>query len=103
MVDNRPLSPVSGSYFKQDNALTNKMSDEKYGQGGEYYATETELQEEQKETYQDRSAQLRASLNGLAIANVGMLKFKKAVDKKEDEENNKRKKEKRKKDEEKEK
>ncbi len=100
MVDNRPLSPVTGSYFKQDNALANKMSDEKYGQGGEYYATEQEVQQQQEEVFQDRSAQLRASLNGLALANVGMLKFKKVIEEKK--EDNKRKKQKNRKQKEKE-
>ena len=70
MVDNRGISPLSMTHFKADNASANKMSDEKMGQGGEYFAQEVQEEENQdfqKETYQDRSAQLRASLNGLAM------------------------------------
>ena len=38
MVDNRGISPLSATQFKADNASANKMSEEKYGQGGEYFA-----------------------------------------------------------------
>ena len=76
MVDNRGITPISSFGFTDANSMANKMSDEKMGQGGEYFAQE--MQEEdnsdfQKETYQDRSAQLRASLNGLAAVNAGSI------------------------------
>ena len=91
MVDNRGISPVGGSYFKSDNANANKMSDEKYGQGGEYFANEFEEEtEENHENYQDRSAQLRASLNGLAIANVGSIRVMKAIREKDRKPKNKK-------------
>lgn len=92
MVDNRGISPLSATQFKAENASANKMSDEKQGQGGEYFAQEMHEDEEQipQQTYQDRSAQLRASLNGLAAVNAGSIRFMKAI--KEKEEENKRKK-----------
>ncbi len=89
MVDNRGISPVSSFSFKSGDAsgMANKMSDEKNGQGGEYFAQEMQEEEtpEQQEYFQDRSAQLRASLNGLAIANVGSIHFMKAVKEKQEE------------------
>ena len=86
MVDNRIISPLSSAGFKNDNASANKMSEEKYGQGGEYFAQEMEEEQEQfnQQTYQDRSAQLRASLNGLAAANAGSMMFLKAIKEKEE-------------------
>lgn len=88
MVDNRGISPVSTTYFKSGDAsgMANKMSEEKYGQGGEYFAQEMEEEEEQslqQNQYQDRSAQLRASLNGLAMANAGSMMIMKALKEKE--------------------
>lgn len=87
MVDNRGISPINTMGFKNDNASANKMSDEKYGQGGEYFAQEMEEEQEQlpQQTYQDRSAQLRASLNGLAAANAGSIMLMKAIKEKEEE------------------
>ena len=87
MVDNRIISPLSSTGFKNDNASANKMSEEKYGQGGEYFAQEMEEEQEQfpQQTYQDRSAQLRASLNGLAAANAGSMMLMKAIKEKEEE------------------
>ena len=86
MVDNRIISPLSSMGFKNDNASANKMSEEKYGQGGEYFAQEMEEEQEQlpQQTYQDRSAQLRASLNGLAAANAGSIMFLKTIKEKEE-------------------
>lgn len=83
MVDNRGISPISTPGFKADNASANKMSDEKNGQGGEYFAQEMyeEEDQEQQQTFQDRSAQLRASLSGLAAANVGSIMFMKTLKK----------------------
>ena len=87
MVDNRIISPISSTGFKSDNASANKMSEEKYGQGGEYFAQEMqeEEQETSQQTYQDRSAQLRASLNGLAMANAGSIMLLKTLKKREEE------------------
>ena len=82
MVDNRGISPLGATYFKADNATANKMSDEKQGQGGEYFAQdlqEEEYEQENKQNYQDRSAQLRASLNGLAMANAGSIMLMKTL------------------------
>ena len=87
MVDNRIISPISNAGFKQDNASANKMSEEKHGQGGEYFAQEMqeEEQEQTQQVYQDRSAQLRASLNGLAMANAGSIMLMKTLKKREEE------------------
>ena len=94
MVDNRGVSPIT-TYFKAGDAsgMANKMSEEKYGQGGEYFASE--MEEEQRhpeEEFHDRSAQLRASLNGLAAQNVGSMEFMKKIKEKEKEEKNKKRK-----------
>ena len=85
MVDNRGVSPIGASYFKADNASANKMSEEKQGQGGEYFAQEMQEEEQNQpqQIYQDRSAQLRASLNGLAMANAGSIMLMKALKEKE--------------------
>ena len=86
MVDNRGISPIANLGFKADNASANKMSDEKQGQGGEYFAQEMQEEEQapQQQFYQDRSAQLRASLNGLAMANAGSIMVIKALKEKEE-------------------
>ena len=85
MVDNRGISPLSAMGFKADNASANKMSEEKYGQGGEYFAQEMEEEQGQtsQQNYQDRSAQLRASLNGLAMANAGSIMLMKTLKERE--------------------
>ncbi|MBQ7287711.1 MAG: hypothetical protein IJW73_08135 [Candidatus Gastranaerophilales bacterium] len=85
MVDNRGVSPIGASYFKADNASANKMSEEKQGQGGEYFAQEMQEEETQhnEQTFQDRSAQLRASLNGLAMANAGSIMLMKTLKERE--------------------
>ena len=96
MVDNRGITPVSG-YFKASDgsAMANKMSEEKMGQGGEYFAQEmTEEEPQEQAVFQDRSAQLRASLNGLAMANAGSIMLMKTLKEKEDKTQNKSKKEK---------
>ena len=86
MVDNRGISPIANMGFKQDNASANKMSEEKQGQGGEYFVQEMqEEDQEQQQIYQDRSAQLRASLNGLAMANAGSIMLMKTLKKREEE------------------
>lgn len=90
MVDNRGISPVSGFNFKSGDgsAMANKMSDEKMGQGGEYFASQMEednQEQEHKENFQDRSAQLRASLDSLASANAGSIRLMKMFQAKEEE------------------
>ena len=84
MVDNRGITPINGM-FKADNASANKMSEEKQGQGGEYFAQEMNEEENnqlKQNPFQDRSAQLRASLDSLAMMNAGSINFKKIKDKK---------------------
>ena len=87
MVDNRGVAPISSFNFKAGDAsgMANKMSEEKNGQGGEYFAQEMyeENQEEQTNQYQDRSAQLRASLDSLAMVNAGSMMVKKLIKEKE--------------------
>jgi len=85
MVDNKGISPIPSFSFKQGDAsgMANKMSEEKYGQGTEYFSTEMEEEQPQKqEFFQDRSAQLRASLDSLAMANAGSIMFVKSLKKK---------------------
>ena len=91
MVDNRGVSPIT-TYFKAGDAsgMANKMSEEKYGQGGEYFATEMEESQLPQEEFHDRSAQLRASLNGLAAQNAGSIEFLKKIKEKEDKEKRKK-------------
>lgn len=93
MVDNRGVSPIT-TYFKAGDAsgMANKMSEEKYGQGGEYFVNEMEAEQRPTEEFQDRSAQLRASLNGLAAQNAGSIEFLKKVKEKEKENKEKKKK-----------
>ena len=94
MVDNRGVSPIT-TYFKAGDAsgMANKMSEEKYGQGGEYFLMEEgEGEQKPNEQFQDRSAQLRASLNGLAAQNVGSMEFLKKIKEKEKEEEKEKKK-----------
>ena len=87
MVDNRGVSPIPSFNFKSGDAsgMANKMSEEKMGQGGEYFAQEMQDEENQEEqkTYQDRSAQLRASLDSLAMANAGSMMVVKLLKEKE--------------------
>ena len=78
MVDNRSAGffGIGGSFnFKSGDisGTAAKTQDDKMGQGGEYFAQQQ--QEEQQEfdesqKYTDRSAQLRATLNSLAMMNV---------------------------------
>lgn len=100
MVDNRStgLFGLTGSFnFKSGDAsgMANKTQDDKMGQGGEYFAQgENAPEEEKKEnTFVDRSAQLRGTLDSLALLNASRIKRFKLLDEKEDsEEENKRKK-----------
>ena len=87
MVDNRGVSPIPSFNFKSGDAsgMANKMSEEKNGQGGEYFAQEMQDEENANEqnNYQDRSAQLRASLDSLAIANAGSIMVTKMLKERE--------------------
>ena len=81
MVDNRSTGfmTVGGFNFKSGDAsgMTNKMSDEKMGQGGEYFAqgqAEPEEEEKSGNNFVDRSAQLRGALDSLALLNASTIK-----------------------------
>ncbi len=80
MVDNRSTGfmSVGGFNFKSGDAsgMANKMSDEKMGQGGEYFAQgQAEPEEEKRENkFVDRSAQLRGALDSLALLNATTVK-----------------------------
>ncbi len=88
MVDNRGITPVtSGFNFKSGDisGTAAKTSDEKMGQGGEYFLQEQyEEQEQENKNFQDRSAQLRASLDSLALANAGSIRLMKTLKEKEE-------------------
>ncbi len=86
MVDSHSLNsiaaPTSAFNFKSGDisGTAAKTSDDKMGQGNEYYAQYRE--EEQMmpdERYVDRSAQLKATLNSLAMMNVANI-IKKSKD-----------------------
>ena len=78
MVDNSSSFKnvgTSGINFKDAQSNIGKLSDEKMGSEAQYYAQEQSEDEndenfEQKIPYVDRSAQLNASLNSLAMMNV---------------------------------
>ncbi|MDD3150579.1 MAG: hypothetical protein PHV68_07060 [Candidatus Gastranaerophilales bacterium] len=82
MVEGRANFPLGGvSRFSADNNSSNAAgtSREKNSQGTEYFAQEKKDDEENKEfkesEFVDRSAQLNASLNSLAMMNVaGIMK-----------------------------
>lgn len=66
---------MSGINFKDAQSNAGKLSDEKMGSEAQYFAQnedeeETSEQPEPKQPYVDRSAQLNASLNSLAMMNV---------------------------------
>ena len=98
MVDNRSAGffGIGGAFnFKSGDAsgMANAMSDEKMGQGGEYFAQEEEEQQQNKSEFVDRSAQLKGSLDSLAILNAANIaQIKKEQEKKKKEENKKKKK-----------
>ncbi len=93
MVDNRGVTPVSSFNFKSGDisGTAAKTSEEKMGQGNEYYAQDNpdNEQENNENNYQDRSAQLRASLDSLAMANAGSMMLMKTIKKREQEKNKK--------------
>lgn len=79
MVDNRSAGffGIGGAFnFKSGDisGTAAKLSDDKMGQGGEYFAQQQEQEQEQDENdknkYTDQSAVLRATLNSLAMMNV---------------------------------
>ena len=77
MVDNRSAGffGIGGSFnFKSGDisGTAAKLSDDKMGQGGEYFAQQRAAEEEQSQNtpYMDQSAVLRATLNSLAMMNV---------------------------------
>lgn len=78
MVDNRSAGffGIGGSFnFKSGDisGTAAKTQDDKMGQGSEYFAQQRREEEEENsesEKYMDRSAQLRATLNSLAMMNV---------------------------------
>ncbi len=80
MVDSHSLNSVAGPTsafnFKSGDisGTAAKTSDEKMGQGNEYYAQYREDEQMMPdERYVDRSAQLRATLNSLAMMNVANI------------------------------
>ena len=90
MVDNRSAGyfGIGGAFnFKSGDisGTAAKLSDDKMGQGGEYFSTrggEEEDMPQQNNQYMDQSAVLRATLNSLAmmnVANVLNAKKRKAV------------------------
>ena len=77
MVDNRSAGffGIGGAFnFKSGDisGTAAKLSDDKMGQGGEYFAQQAAEEEApvQNNQYMDQSAVLRATLNSLAMMNV---------------------------------
>lgn len=80
MVDSHSLNsiaaPTSAFNFKSGDisGTAARTSDDKMGQGNEYYAQyREEGQMMMEEPFVDRSAQLRATLNSLAMMNVANI------------------------------
>jgi len=78
MVDNRSAGffGIGGAFnFKSGDisGTAAKLTDDKMGQGGEYFAQQQAQEgedQEQQNPYMDQSAVLRATLNSLAMMNV---------------------------------
>ncbi len=75
MVDNRSAGVLGiggGINFKSGDisGTAAKTSDDRASQGTEYFLQESEEQQRQNDGFVDRSMQLRASLNSLALLNV---------------------------------
>ena len=78
MVDNRSAGyfGIGGAFnFKSGDisGTAAKLSDDKMGQGGEYFAqerSEEDMPQPTQNRYMDQSAVLRATLNSLAMMNV---------------------------------
>ena len=94
MVDNRSAGffGIGGAFnFKSGDAsgMANGLTDDKMGQGGEYFAQEEAQEEEMKKNeFVDRSAQLKGSLDSLAMLNAANLacvkkELKKKIEEKE--------------------
>ena len=100
MVDNRSAGffGIGGSFnFKSGDisGTAAKTQDDKMGQGGEYFAQqkrEDEDENSESQKYTDRSAQLRATLNSLAMMNVANVinASKKALEEQKEREKNSR-------------
>ena len=90
MVDSQSLNsvgpPTAAFNFKSGDisGTAAKTSEEKMGQGNEYYAQYREEEFVPDNHFVDRSAQLRATLNSLAMMNVANIikKNKKTEEKK---------------------
>ena len=75
MVDNRSAGffGIGGAFnFKSGDisGTAAKLSDDKMGQGGEYFSQRGQEEEAPANQYMDQSAVLRATLNSLAMMNV---------------------------------
>lgn len=75
MVDNRSAGVLGiggGINFKSGDisGTAAKTSDDRASQGTEYFMTDGETEHQSSQPYEDRSMQLRASLNSLALLNV---------------------------------
>ena len=77
MVDNRSAGffGIGGAFNFKSGDLSGtaaKLSDDKMGQGGEYFSQRGQEEEQQAPAnqYMDQSAVLRATLNSLAMMNV---------------------------------
>ncbi len=98
MVDNRSAGffGIGGSFnFKSGDisGTAAKTQDDKMGQGGEYFAQqkrEDDDENQDSQKYTDRSAQLRATLNSLAMMNVANVinSRKKALEEQKERERN---------------
>lgn len=93
MVDNRSAGffGIGGAFnFKSGDSsgMANAMSDEKNGQGGEYFAQDEPNEEEtvKKSEFVDKSAQLKGSLDSLAMLNAANIAYIKKEIKKKNEE-----------------
>ena len=93
MVDNRAAGfyGIGGSFTFKSGDISGTAAgtqDDKMGQGNEYYRQEKKEEESLKESniqFTDRSAQLRATLNSLAMINVaGVINAKKRKTKLDD-------------------
>lgn len=96
MVDNRSAGfyGIGGSFnFKSGDisGTAANLSDDKMGQGNEYSRRDKQEEEALKESkmqFTDRSAQLRATLNSLAMINVaGVINTKKRPNRLNDDDN----------------
>ena len=92
MVDNRSAGVlgIGGSFnFKSGDisGTAAKTSDDKQDQGTEYFQYGREDDGQYREEYfRDRSHELRASLNSLAVINSANIRLRKAKDKRRSEE-----------------